>query len=76
MLAFFTDSAYDAFWHLFLEFDLSERVQARGRQKMLLARYARIPPSYWEGRPVTAIEQAVRDLSAVVNEETADVEDL
>lgn len=77
MLAIYTESIFDACWHLFLDWDLRARVLIRGSQKMALARYGRIPVGYWEGRQVTEIDHAIHDLSEVIShEDVGGVEDL
>lgn len=61
--------AAGAIWHLSIDIDLRERILARSTQKAYLARYGRIPWHAWEGRTVADIAQAMKAISALVEQE-------
>ncbi len=71
LLAFFTESAFDACWHLFFEIDLKERIKIRAQQKAFLARYGRIPWHAWEGRTVLELNATMRAIGEVIEREGA-----
>jgi len=69
-VTYYRETASDAFWHYLINFDPRELEQIRLKQKVYLARYARISPEFWENREINELRayyEATGDLVQAEN---------
>ncbi len=70
-VTYYNNDASDAFWHYFVGLVPSEVLERRLKQKVYLARYARISPDFWEGRETNELRAYYKATIELVNEESA-----
>jgi hypothetical protein len=56
-VTYYREGPVDAFWHYLVDFDPKEMLAMRLRQKVYLARYARISPEFWEHRELNELRE-------------------
>jgi hypothetical protein len=54
-VTYYHEGPVDAFWHYLVGSDPKEMLAFRMKQKVYLARYARISPEFWEDREVNEL---------------------
>lgn len=67
-----TGSWFDCSWHLLIEIDPDVQLRFRAKQKAYLARYGRQGWYTWENREVSELDEAYREIGAIVEEENVE----
>jgi hypothetical protein len=73
ILSFHSESSVDAIWHMLIQWDPEDLLEARARQKMALARYARQDLHKWDDVEVREIRGWYNRLVELMNQESVEM---